>query len=46
MKRRAKIKMTCIAYVTVNEDANGNVEVEDVEDVDDIDDVEVIEMLS
>ena len=44
MKKRAKVKMTCTAYVYINEDTSGNMEIEDVEDVEDIEDFEVVQM--
>lgn len=45
MKRKAKAKMSCTAYVVINEDTQGNMEIEDVEEVDDIDEFEVIYMV-
>lgn len=43
MKKKVKVKMSCTAYVIVNEDVLGNMEIEDVEDIEDIDDFEVIQ---
>lgn len=43
LKKRVKVKMSCTAYIYVNEDIHGNMEVEDVESVEDIDDFEVIQ---
>lgn len=42
LKRKVKVKMSCTAYVTVDEDSQGNMEIEDVEEVEDIEDFEVI----
>lgn len=42
LKKKVKVKMSCTAYVIVDEDAQGNMEIEDVEDIDDIEDFEVI----
>lgn len=30
LKRKVKVKMSCTAYVIVDEDARGNMEIEDV----------------
>lgn len=43
LKRKVKVKMSCTAYVTVDEDSRGNMEIEDVEEVEDIEDFEVIQ---
>lgn len=43
LKRKVKVKMSCTAYVTVDEDSQGNMEIEDVEGIEDIDDFEVIQ---
>lgn len=43
LKRKVKVKMSCTAYVIVDEDVRGNMEIEDVEDIEDIDDFEVIQ---
>lgn len=43
LKRKVKAKMSCTAYVIVDEDVQGNMEIEDVEDIEDIDDFEVIQ---
>ena len=43
LKKKVKVKMSCTAYVIVDEDVQGNVEIEDVEDIEDIDDFEVIQ---
>ncbi len=45
MKRKAKVKMSCTAYVVIDEDIQGNMEIEDVEDVEDIDEFEVVYMV-
>ena len=42
-KRKVKVKMSCTAYVIVDEDAQGNVEIEDIEDIEDIDGFEVVQ---
>ncbi len=42
LKRKVKVKMSCTAYVIVD-DVQGNMEIEDVEDIEDIDDFEVIQ---
>lgn len=42
LKKKAKVKMTCTAWVVIDEDVRGNMEIEDVEDIEDIDDFEVI----
>ena len=43
MKKKVKVKMCCTAIVYINEDINGNQEIEDVEDILDIEEFEVIE---
>ncbi len=43
LKRKVRVKMSCTAYAVVDEDAQGNMEIEDVEDIDDIEDFEIIE---
>lgn len=43
MKKKAKVKTTVIAYVWINEDIQGNQEIEDFEDIDDVLEFEVIE---
>lgn len=43
MKKKVKVKMSCTAHVIVDEDAQGNMEIEDIEDIEDIDDFEVIQ---
>lgn len=35
--------MSCLAWVVIDEDVHGNMEIEDVQDVEDIDEFEVIE---
>lgn len=35
--------MTCIAWVTVDENVRGDMEIENVEDIEDIDEFEVIQ---
>lgn len=40
MKRKATVEMTCIATVWVNEDVQGNIEIEDIEDIREILDYE------
>lgn len=42
LKRKAKVKMSCTAYVIIDEDVHRNITIEDIEDVCDIDDFEVI----
>lgn len=42
LKRKVKVKMSCTACVIVDEDVQGNMEIEDVEDIEDIEDFEVI----
>lgn len=44
LKRKVKVKMICTAYVIVDEDVQGNMNIEEVEDIDDIEDFEVINM--
>ena len=41
MKKKARVKMYCTATVYINEDINGNQEIEEVEDVDDVIEFEV-----
>lgn len=43
MKKKVKVKMTCIATVYVTEDVVGNMEVDDIDEVDEIEDFEVID---
>lgn len=43
LKKKVKVKMSCTAYVIVDEDVQGNMEIEDVEDIEDIEDFEVIQ---
>lgn len=43
LKRKVKVKMSCTAYVIVDEDSQGNMEIEGVEEVEDIEDFEVIQ---
>lgn len=43
LKKKAKVKMTCTAWVVIDEDVRGNTEIEDVENIEDIDDFEVIQ---
>lgn len=43
LKRKVKVKMSCTAYVIVDEDVQGNMEIEDVEDIEDIEDFDVIQ---
>jgi len=40
MKKKIKVEMTCIATVWVNEDIQGNMEIEDIEDIEEILDFE------
>lgn len=42
LKRKVKVKMSCTAYVIVDEDVQGNMDIEDVEGIEDIEDFEVI----
>ena len=42
MKRKVKVEATIIAYVWMNEDVQGNQEIEDFEDIEDILEFEVI----
>lgn len=42
-KRKVKVKMSCTAYVIVDEDVQGNMEIEDIEGIEDIDDFEVVQ---
>lgn len=42
LKRKVKVKMSCTAYVIVDEDVRGNMEIEDAEDIEDIEDFEVV----
>ena len=43
LKKNVKVKMSCTAYVIVDDDSQGNVEIEDIEDIEDIDDFEVVQ---
>ena len=43
LKKKVKVKMSCTAYVIVDEDVRGNMEIEDVEDIEDIDEFEVVQ---
>ncbi len=43
LKRKVKVKMSCTAYVIVDEDVQGNMEIEGIEDIEDIDNFEVIQ---
>lgn len=43
LKKKIKVKMSCTAWVVVDEDVRGNMEIEDVEEIEDIDDFEVIQ---
>ena len=43
MKKKVKVKTTVIACVWINEDVQGNQEIEDFEDIEDILEFEVIE---
>ena len=43
MKKKVKVKTTVIAYVYINEDAQGNQEIEDFEDIEEVFEFEVIE---
>lgn len=43
LKKKVKVKMTCTAWVVIDEDVRGNMEIEDVENIEDIDDFEVIQ---
>ena len=36
MKRKARVKMSCIATVYIHEDAQGNQEIEEVEEVEEV----------
>lgn len=42
LKRKVKVKMSCTAYVIIDEDVQGNIEIDNIEEVDDIEDFEVI----
>lgn len=42
LKRKVKVKMSCTAYVIVDEDVQGNMEIDGIEDIEDIDNFEVI----
>lgn len=43
VKKKVKVRMSCLAWVVVDEDVHGNMEIEDVEDIEDIDEFEVIQ---
>jgi len=43
MLKKVKVRMTCIATVYINEDIQGNQEVDEMDDLIDIEDFEVIE---
>ncbi len=43
LKKEIKVKMSCTAWVVVDEDVRDNMEIEDVEEIEDIDDFEVIQ---
>ena len=40
MKKKVKVKMSCTAYVIVDEDVQGNMEIEDVEGIEEIWDID------
>lgn len=42
MKRRIKVKATIVATVIVNEDALGNLEIEDFEDIEEVEEFEEV----
>lgn len=42
LKRKVKVKMVCTAYVTINEDRQGNIDIDDVDAVEKIENYEVI----
>lgn len=46
MKRKARVKMSCIATVYIHEDAQGNQEIEEVEEVEEVDDIDDFEVIS
>ena len=43
MKKKAIVRMTCYALVTIDEDIVGNQELEDIESIEDIEEFEVLE---
>lgn len=43
LKKKVKVRMSCLAWVVVDEDVHGNMEIEDVEDVEDINEFEIIQ---
>lgn len=43
VKRKVKVKMICTAYVTINDDGQGNIDIEDVDAVENIENYEVID---
>ena len=43
MRKKALVRMTCYALVSINEDIVGNQELEDVESIEDIEEFEVLE---
>ena len=42
VKRKAKVKMQCTAWVILDESYNGDIEIEDIEDIEDINEFEEI----
>lgn len=43
LRKKVKVRMTCIAWVTVDENVRGDMKIENVEDIEDIDEFEVIQ---
>lgn len=43
VKKKVKVRMTCITWVTVDENVRGDMKIENVEDIEDIDEFEVIQ---
>lgn len=42
LKRKVKVRMTCTAYVVVDEDVQGNTDIQEVEEVEDVEEFEII----
>ena len=43
VKKKVKVHMSCLAWVVIDEDAQGNAEIEDIEEVEDISEFEIVQ---
>lgn len=43
VKKKVKVRMSCLAWVVIDEDAQGNAEIEDIEEVEDISEFEIVQ---